>query len=397
MSEHKLHIEKGGLINKEKLFAYLRNELNETEKLRIEKLIAQDPFLQDAVDGIRGADINTVENALNSIFAKVDSATSGRKTNIFSANIRKYAAAASIILFLGMSWVIIDNLNKKQQDENEIASQQTIIKADKNSEAFILDDSSDMGSGSASSDSISMEDLKKESAVYYNRSKTDYNETETEGKAMYDFGYADNGKPEKSVTTEMIITPPIIVEQDALLSTTEINVQEVAEAEKMVVLGEVITEPASGSKEKNLDDQDGVFLKKNKKIKDNTTKSEDAATYSEEAKSPALRDTLAPIFTFVEQMPVFPGGTDSLNMFIFNNFNTGCEEFEDCGRGNIFVKFIVNEDGSISNAQIVKSVNPEFDEEVLRVISIMPKWIPGKQKDIKVRVWYTLKVRIEYK
>ena len=114
MSEHTLHIEKGGFVNKEKLFAYLRNELNDAEKLRIEKLIAQDPFLQDAVEGLKNADLNTIDITLNTIFAKVDAATIGQKTNTFSANIRKYAAAASIILLLGMSWVIIDNLNKKQ-------------------------------------------------------------------------------------------------------------------------------------------------------------------------------------------------------------------------------------------------------------------------------------------
>ena len=107
-------------------------------------------------------------------------------------------------------------------------------------------------------------------------------------------------------------------------------------------------------------------------------------------------DTLAPVFAAVEQMPAYPGGTDALNLFILNNLNSDCVGDKDCKEGNVFVKFIVNEDGSISDKQIIKTVNPALDEEILRVISIMPKWIPGEQNKVKVKVWYTLKVKIDY-
>ena len=103
------------------------------------------------------------------------------------------------------------------------------------------------------------------------------------------------------------------------------------------------------------------------------------------------------VYSFVEQMPVFPGGIDSLNEFIFKNLNTDCDADKDCLSGNVFVKFIVNENGSVSNAQIIKPISPQFDQEVLRVISLMPNWTPGKQSGNKVKVWYTLKVNIDYK
>jgi TonB family protein len=396
MSEHTLHIEKGGFVNKEKLFAYLRNELNDAEKLRIEKLIAQDPFLQDAVEGLKNADLNTIDITLNTIFAKVDAATIGQKTNTFSANIRKYAAAASIILLLGMSWVIIDNLNKKQSDGNQIASEQSTIEADKNSEAFIVDDSSDMGSGSAAGDSISMDELNKESEIK-SRSKSTMSEPEKSVESTYSFDYTEDAKSEKTITTEMIITPPLVVDEGAILLSNNATDDEVKGVDNIITAGSVTTETVS-MEEKTIDsDKDmAVSTKKEKKIKNNASKAE-AVTLSDLNEAPATRDTMETVYSFVEQMPVFPGGIDSLNEFIFKNLNTDCDADKDCLSGNVFVKFIVNENGSVSNAQIIKPISPQFDQEVLRVISLMPNWTPGKQSGNKVKVWYTLKVNIDYK
>lgn len=396
MSEHTLHIEKGGFVNKEKLFAYLRNELNDAEKLRIEKLIAQDPFLQDAVEGLKNADLNTIDITLNTIFAKVDAATIGQKTNTFSANIRKYAAAASIILLLGMSWVIIDNLNKKQSDGNQIASEQSTIEADKNSEAFIVDDSSDMGSGSAAGDSISMDELNKESEIK-SRSKSTMSESQRSVESTYTFDYTEDAKSEKTITTEMIITPPLVVDEGAILLSNNATDDEVKGVDNIITAGSVTTETVS-MEEKTIDsDKDmAVSTKKEKKIKNNASKAE-AVTLSDLNEAPATRDTMETVYSFVEQMPVFPGGIDSLNEFIFKNLNTNCDADKDCLSGNVFVKFIVNENGSVSNAQIIKPISPQFDQEVLRVISLMPNWTPGKQSGNKVKVWYTLKVNIDYK
>jgi protein TonB len=60
--------------------------------------------------------------------------------------------------------------------------------------------------------------------------------------------------------------------------------------------------------------------------------------------------------------------------------------------GRVIVTFVVEKDGSISDAKVVKSVNPLLDEEAVRVVSAMPKWLPGKQMGVAVRVKYTLPV-----
>lgn len=98
------------------------------------------------------------------------------------------------------------------------------------------------------------------------------------------------------------------------------------------------------------------------------------------------------VYEVVEQMPSFPGGQEALMTYI--NHNIKYPE-EDCGQGRVTVSFIVEKDGSITNATIRRSVDPAFDREALRVISSMPKWIPGKNNGRKVRVRFNVPVQFK--
>ena len=60
--------------------------------------------------------------------------------------------------------------------------------------------------------------------------------------------------------------------------------------------------------------------------------------------------------------------------------------------GKVYIKFVVNEDGSVSQAQVVRGIGGGCDEEALRVVKDMPKWKAGKQRGKNVKVWYTLPV-----
>ena len=96
------------------------------------------------------------------------------------------------------------------------------------------------------------------------------------------------------------------------------------------------------------------------------------------------------IYTVVEQMPQFPGGKDSLFNFISKNLrypNTDADV-----QGRVICRFIVNTDGSVSNPEVMRSLEPAFDKEAVRVIKSLPKFIPGKQNGVNVSVWYTLPV-----
>ena len=94
----------------------------------------------------------------------------------------------------------------------------------------------------------------------------------------------------------------------------------------------------------------------------------------------------------VEQMPSFPGGPEALFNYLSENI-TYPKECEDvCVQGRVVVTFVVEKDGSITNAEVVKSVYQPLDEEALRVVNNMPKWIPGQQNGKTLRVKYTIPV-----
>ena len=97
------------------------------------------------------------------------------------------------------------------------------------------------------------------------------------------------------------------------------------------------------------------------------------------------KDTIN-VYDCVEQMPSFPGGTQKLKEFIEENLRYPKELEESCVQGRVIVRFIVERNGKLSNVKVVKSVDPVLDKEALRIVKLMPRWIPGRQNGITVRV-----------
>lgn len=87
----------------------------------------------------------------------------------------------------------------------------------------------------------------------------------------------------------------------------------------------------------------------------------------------------------VDQQPSFPGGTNALNTFIVSNLKYPVFAQEKGIQGRVVVKFIVEKDGSISNVEVDRSV-PGLDNEAMRVVKAMPKWIPGQINGKAVKV-----------
>jgi len=98
------------------------------------------------------------------------------------------------------------------------------------------------------------------------------------------------------------------------------------------------------------------------------------------------------VFNVVEDMPQFPGGATKLFEYLAQNVNYPTEAEKANIQGRVIATFVVEKDGSISNAEVVKSVAPSLDAEALRVINAMPNWIPGKQNGKEVRVKYTVPI-----
>ena len=103
------------------------------------------------------------------------------------------------------------------------------------------------------------------------------------------------------------------------------------------------------------------------------------------------------VFDKVDEMPHFPDGMAGLMQYLSTNVRYPKDAKESGTQGSVIVSFIVEKDGSISNAKVTKPTYSSLDEEALRVVSAMPKWVPGKQNGEAVRVKYAVPVSFRLK
>jgi len=101
----------------------------------------------------------------------------------------------------------------------------------------------------------------------------------------------------------------------------------------------------------------------------------------------------APPLRFVEEMPEPIGGFEAMYAFLQSNLR-----YPEVARnanisGQVFIEFVVEKDGSISNVRVLVGVHPELDQEAVRVVRMLPKWRPGKQMGKPVRTFYQIPIR----
>lgn len=110
------------------------------------------------------------------------------------------------------------------------------------------------------------------------------------------------------------------------------------------------------------------------------------------------------VYDVVGEMPSFPGGDTALVKFMNKNLffpvvavEQGIERrlIEDGVEGHLVVSFIVEKDGSLSNIEVIKNLDPSCDYEATRVVKMSPKWNPGKQNGQPVRVRYTFPIKFK--
>lgn len=100
-------------------------------------------------------------------------------------------------------------------------------------------------------------------------------------------------------------------------------------------------------------------------------------------------------FETVEQPPMFPGGENAMLSYLISKIRYPQDASEKKIEGRVLVSFIVEEDGSITNAYAIHSVDPQLDHESVRLIKSMPKWIPGKHNGQNVRVRHQLPINFK--
>lgn len=178
-------------------------------------------------------------------------------------------------------------------------------------------------------------------------------------------------EPEKvveQVKSSVKFTAPIIKKDSEVKEEDEIKLDEVQKSDKAV--GAFTVE--------GNDEVGGAVLK----AKENIAAPEPPKHVVEETK----------IFTVVEQMPMFPGGDGALMGYLRDNIHYPTVAAENGVQGRVVVGFVVERDGSITDVNILRGVDPSLDREAMRVVKSMPKWTPGKQNGSAVRVKYQVPV-----
>ena len=99
------------------------------------------------------------------------------------------------------------------------------------------------------------------------------------------------------------------------------------------------------------------------------------------------------IFQVVEDMPSFPGG--NVSKWIAKNVKYPVLAMENGIQGKVFIQFVIERDGSITDVKVARGVDASLDKEAVRVVQSMPKWKPGKQRGKPVRVAYTLPINFQ--
>ena len=178
-------------------------------------------------------------------------------------------------------------------------------------------------------------------------------------------------EPEKvveQVKSSVKFTAPVIKKDEEVKEEDEIKLDEVQKSDKAV--GAFTVE--------GNDEVGGAVLK----AKEEIAAPEPPKHVVEETK----------IFTVVEQMPLFPGGDAALMGYLRDNIHYPTVAAENGVQGRVVVGFVVERDGSITDVNVLRSVDPSLDREAMRVVKSMPKWTPGKQNGSTVRVKYQVPV-----
>jgi TonB family protein len=248
------------------------------------------------------------------------------------------AAAATVVLFIGGFWVIwVQNKFDNQKLTKMRANEMLLLERRANSDTLIV--------SMPENKTIAIMDKKKMESV---------------------------NQPAKSA--EVLVSDEEVYNQDMLNSPTEVeSAPEVQQQEEVTLMKEESKESSVGK---------ATSAPKGGEIGGVRQKSQ-VAKNMEESEA---------VFTIVEEMPSFPGGEIARNKFLSENIVFPQLATESGIQGTVYVSFIVDSKGNITDAKILHGIGGGCDEEALRVVKMMPNWKPGRQNGKLVRVLFNMPI-----
>lgn len=348
---------------------YLRGELSMAEREIVQKHLDGSPFDREALEGFQKHNSAQVDNEIKALQAEVRQMTEKTpKTGLIRSLKRTYwYAAAAIVVLFGVSAFIIfmvrgpviqTQLAVNQPDTTAIKAEEPIREDQKQA-------------------------ISENEAVPVTQQVTRINVVEDDAPAT---GEVLTEVTEAEVA-EVLVDYEVIVdaETSAVAENDDDAAEEDVQMEVQAIGGVAVMDERVNSKEKLAGSEkrtgsSNQVLARSAGSNGNTMVTEDEP------------DTTM-IFAVVEIMPEFPGGGYAFYKFLADSIQYPQLAIENKIQGKVYVQFVVEEDGSITDIKVLRGIGGGCDEEALRIIKLMPNWIPGKQNGKPVRVLYNLPIK----
>ncbi len=330
---------RSGCLNREAILLYLQKGLTDADETAVNKHLEECPLCKDAVEGLTMVNPKNAENSLRSLHKNLHKKLGEHKLNQRvndSRQLKKsfpwFSIAASLILFLGVYYYFRFYMVIRNDQESTFVQQ--LDKSAQTIDTNKLNES--QSTGLLAVGGIQAPAKREKESTAHSR--------QTPAKLAETYSESDNAV--------------IIAENDA---DNEQNPDEIAAYESPAI-PELKSAPVS--------------IERSMAIKEEEVEGNE-------------------VFTIVEQMPEFPGGQDSLMKFLVQNLHFPEKTDQSESVYTVFVQFKVDSTGRVVEPKILRSAGKEFDNEALRVVKLMPPWIPAHQRGKPVNVLMTLPVRFK--
>jgi len=356
--------DRSGNLTPNAMERYLAGKMTPEECLLVDKHLADSDFDREALEGYRknlsanlGEDISGLNEKIGHMAAKHSAQTKSRRINPYY-----WVAAAGFLIIASLTTLLVFMFrNTIQAPELAVNRQDTLL--EKQVESI-----------SPVADTFINEEVTDELAAIKPQAE------EQIVKIEENVDEVETATPRPSAPQQMII----VEDEIAVDNETDLIVNENTPSEVPTIGGVLqgVNAGAAASKQKRNAKASYTIQA------DEAMRMQERNSNAEEAVGP---DTT--IYSNVEQKPEFPGGDEAFLKFIADNLHYPDSAKAKGIQGRVFVTFVVEFDGSISNVNILRGIGGGCDEEAVRVMKMMPAWVPGMQRGEPVRVQYNLPIK----
>lgn len=372
--------------------AYTAHKLGAKERLQVEKHLVECAICSDAIEGFALMSTgSTINKRVDKINSRIDALTTKADVPLWKKEHLSYAAAiVGILLVCSTLYVSIHSLFIS---DNLISQETNMIKPD-----LLMKEEHNK----------TLEKSFKEQTEITEKPTLKKDEAIIEDKEIATMPKITDVEPVKEAKALAMPSEPQSIQTANIPAAMNIVSEEEEEEAEIIIAqsqDQISAGAFSGSNFQQMESSGSKTSGNNRKAKRNQAVSK-AASIDNDMESDMIfaNDETGiileeaeeeEIYSVVEVPPSYTGGEEKLMEYLTTNISYPDKAKEKMIEGIVYISFIVNEDGSISDVKVLKSLESSCDKEALRVVKNMPNWIPGKMKNTEVPVQYNLPIKFK--